>query len=92
MPTQVVLPSVSLAAVLHGTAFTVLVETPSAPIVSRPTSGPTRVGPSDASPTVDVDDGAAAAGGIAVESPGACCASAGEAKIIRTAVTTILRM
>jgi hypothetical protein len=36
MPTQVVEPSVSLATVSHGTALTVLVETPSSPTLSRP--------------------------------------------------------
>jgi hypothetical protein len=40
IPTHVVVPSVSLANVLHGTALTVFVETPSSAILSRPVCVP----------------------------------------------------
>jgi hypothetical protein len=98
MPTHVVLPSVSLAAALQGTAFTVLVETPSSPTLSKPTVVPGYCGlptggaaPETGTP---VDEGAPAAGGGAVGSTAGagCCASAGADRIIRAAKRVLLRM
>src|SRR6266481_6065026 len=96
MPTQVVLPSVSLAAVPHGTAFTVLVEIPSSPTVSKPAGVPGLSGlpTGGAAPTVDTlaDGGAVTSGGDPVAAGVCCCASADEDKTSRPAKIMILRI
>jgi hypothetical protein len=67
IPTQVVVPSVSLAALLQGTAPTVFVETPSSATLFKPVSDPEISGPptSGTVPAVSgiAGGGAAAAGG-----------------------------
>jgi hypothetical protein len=62
---QVVVPSVSLAAALQGTAFTLFVETPSSATLSNPVSPAGNQGPpsSGAVAAVGTDGGAPAAGG-----------------------------
>jgi hypothetical protein len=79
IPTQVVVPSVSLAAVLQGTALTVFVETPSSATLSKPVLLPGSNGPptEGAAPTTGTpaDGGAPEAGGE--PGPivsGVCCA------------------
>jgi hypothetical protein len=76
---QVVVPSVSLAAVLHGTALTVFVETPSSATLFKPVSLPGCHGPptGGAAPMIGTPaDGLAVPGG---EPPptvsGICCAN-----------------
>src|ERR1700730_14524926 len=82
IPTQVVVPSVSLAALLQGTAPTVFVETPSSATSFKPVSDPEISGPptSGAPPAIGgiASDGAAVAagGGPAPKVPVVCCANA----------------
>jgi hypothetical protein len=86
IPMQVVVPSVSLAALLQGTAPTVFVETPSSAILLKPVSDPEISGPptSGAPPTVGGaagDVGAVAGGAV----PVVCCANAADDKRARAA-------
>jgi hypothetical protein len=72
---QVVVPSVSLAAMLQGTALTVFVEIPSSATLSKPVSllgsnGPPTGG---AAPTRDGGAAAAGSGEPTPPSSGACC-------------------
>src|SRR5277367_455946 len=94
MPMQVVAPSVSLAAAPQGTAFTVFVETPSSPTLSKPVvvPGSHAVPSAGAAPVMGTvgDGGGVTAGGDPVWStvvPGTCCANAGKEKRA-TAVAT----
>src|SRR5260370_17369637 len=95
IPTQVVVPSVSLAALLQGTAPTVFVETPSSATLFKPVSDPEISGPptSGARPTgggIAGDSGAVAGGAV----PVVCCANVADDKRARAAATgkVILRM
>ena len=77
---QVVVPSVSLAAVLQGTARTVLVETPSSATLFKPVSegeisGPPTTGAAPAVGGIMAGGGASMAGGGALMA-GVCCANA----------------
>jgi hypothetical protein len=79
---QVVVPSVSLAAVLQGTARTVFVETPSSATLFKPVSeceisGPPTTGAAPAVGGIMVGGGASRAGGGALMA-GVCCANATE--------------
>jgi hypothetical protein len=87
MPTQVVNPSVSLAVVLHGTAFTVFVEIPSSPTLSKPVVllGRNAVPGAGAAPTVA--DGAVPAAGGSPSLPIVCCPNAEQADRARIATT-----
>jgi hypothetical protein len=79
---QVVVPSVSLAAALQGTAFTLFVEIPSSANLSNPVSPAGSKGPptSGAEPATGTDGGAAAAGDEPrpVVPSGACWAKAAD--------------
>jgi hypothetical protein len=94
MPTQVVVPSVSRAALLQGTAGTVRVETPSDATLSKPASvagsigPPTSGGPPDRRLPLPVG-GDTATGGVAVLE---VCAKAADAKRANTAATKITRI
>ena len=85
---QVVLPSVSCAAVPQGTALTVLVEMPSSAGVARPTVVPgfSGVPTAGAAPAIGTPEGGGGAAGSTVSA--GCCASAGDDRTIRTAKTT----
>jgi hypothetical protein len=79
IPMQVVVPSVSLAAMLQGTARTVFVETPSSATLFKPVSeceisGPPTTGAAPAVGGIMAGGGASMAGGDA----GVCCANATE--------------
>jgi hypothetical protein len=79
---QVVVPSVSLAAVLQGTARTVFVETPSSATLFKPVSeceisGPPTTGAGPAVGGIMAGGGASMAGGRAIVA-GVCCANAAE--------------
>jgi hypothetical protein len=79
IPMQVVVPSVSLAAMLQGTARTVFVETPSSATLFKPVSeceisGPPTTGAAAAVGGIMAGGGASMAGGDA----GVCCANATE--------------
>jgi hypothetical protein len=85
IPTQVVVPSVSLAAVPQGTDLTVFVETPSSATLSKPVVVPGSNGPptGGAEPAIGtVVDGVVAGGGVAAGGDptpavsGICCANA----------------
>jgi len=84
---QVVDPSVSLAATLHGTAFTVFVEIPSSPTLSKPVVvfGRNAVPETGAAPAVAGGVLTAAGGASAV--PVGCCANAGNDNKARAAPT-----
>ena len=101
MPMQVVLPSVSRADLLQGTAFTVSVETPSSAVRDIPTVVPGFCGlpTTGADPVIGtLDGGAAAGGGEATASPVVlvvgicCCAHADEDNRTSVAAITILRI
>jgi hypothetical protein len=98
---QVVLPSVSRADLLQGTALTVSVETPSSAVRDIPTVVPGFCGlpTTGADPVIGtLDGGAAADGGDATASPvvfvvGACCwAHADDDNRTSVAAITILRI
>jgi hypothetical protein len=98
---HVVVPSVSRADVLHGTAFTVSVETPSSPALDMPTVVPGFCGLpiTGAGPTIGTLDGAgAAAGGNERASPVVvvvgvcCCAHADDDSMTSVAVMMIVRI
>jgi hypothetical protein len=97
IPMHVVVPSVSLAALLQGTAGTVCVETPSGATRSQPASvagsngPPTSGGPPRGGVPTTPDDGDAAEGGAAVFEPGVC-AKAADAKRANAAATKIARI
>ena len=96
MPMQVVVPSVSRAALLQGTALTVFVETPSSSTLAKPTVVPGFSGlpTGGAAPSIGtlLDGAAAAAGGDPVAAGACCCASAGADKRIRPAKTAVFRI
>jgi hypothetical protein len=85
IPTQVVVPSVLLAAFLQGTARTVSVETPSDATLSKPVS----VAGSNGLPTSGAPP-ETAGGGMVLE-PGVC-AKAADAKRANAAATEITRI
>src|SRR5260221_6086653 len=90
--TQVVVPSVSPAALLRGTAPTVFVETPSSPTLFKPVSDPEISGPptSGTVPAVSgiAGGGAAAAGGDPLPIvPVVCCANAAQDRSASGAAT-----
>jgi hypothetical protein len=96
---HVVVPSVSRADVLHGTAFTVSVETPSSPALDMPTVVPGFCGLpiTGAGPTIGtLDGGGAAAGGNERASPVVvgvcCCAHADDDSMTSVAVMMIVRI
>jgi hypothetical protein len=92
---QVVVPSVSRADVLHGTALTVSVETPSSAVRDIPTVVPGFCGlPTTGADPVIGTGGAAAGGDDATASPVVvgCCAHADEDNRTSVAAITILRI
>jgi hypothetical protein len=92
IPMQVVVPSVSLAALLQGTAPTVFVETPSSPTLFKPVSDPEISGP-PTSGTVPAVSGIAGGGAAAVGGdplpivPVVCCANAAQDRSASGAAT-----
>src|ERR1017187_1609687 len=94
IPTQVVVPSVSLAAVLQGAARTVRVEMPSDATLSNPASvagsnGPISGGPPAGGVPAPIGCEAAGGGGAGLES--GACARAADAKRANTACLVIDR-
>ena|ERR1700730_5388892 len=87
MPMQVVKPSVPLAAVLHGMAFTVFVEIPSSPTLSKPVVVPGNHGVPSEGATPVIGGGAVTVGGGPPIDPGACCANADNDERARAAAT-----
>ena len=84
---QVVKPSVPLAAVLHGMAFTVFVEIPSSPTLSKPVLIPGNHGVPSEGATPVIGGGAVTVGGGPPIDPGACCANADNDERARAAAT-----
>jgi hypothetical protein len=91
IPMQVVVPSVSLAAMLQGTARTVFVETPSSATLFKPVSdceisGPPTTGAAAAVGGIIAGGGASMAGGDALFA-GVCCANAADERSASAAAT-----
>src|SRR5262249_42749950 len=94
IPMQVVVPSVSRADLLHGTALTVSVASPSSAALDMPTVVPGFCGlpTTGADPVIGTLDGAAAAGGGVATASLCCCAHADDDSRTSVAAMMILRI